>query len=238
LSQVLNTIRHVGLVVTCLALLTACGINSTIKHSYVNPQIDGSDLKGVLVVAVSEQKATRKEFQDAFVRSFGKRGITAVASYTMVPNPKAEAEEVIVAAKDANLDTILVTRYVGESIEEVYHPGTTYYGVMPVYHGNRYGRFGGYYGHAYEVAHQQPVWSANHSYTLISDLFATDSRAHLWQAVTDTIQSGSEGKLRDDIVSGFKKNCETRGCSIRIGLSGRGPAPSTHSPGRRRCRNC
>ena len=40
---------------------------------------------------------------------------------------------------------ILITRYIDERAEEIYHPGTVYCGVMPAYGGayNR-GRYGGY----------------------------------------------------------------------------------------------
>ena len=118
----------------------------------------------------------------------------------------------IAAARSAELETILVTRYVGESVEEVYHPGTVYYDVMPAYAGsyNR-GYFNGYYGHAYEVAYEQPVWTANRSFTLISDLFATDSKEHLWQAVSDTVRAGSDNQLRDDMIKGFVDELRAKG---------------------------
>ena len=74
----------------------------------------------------------------------------------------------IVAA--AVLVTILVTRYVGEKSDEVYHPGTVYYTVTPAYDPGYYGNFGGYYGRATEVAYQQPVWTENVSHAMISDL--------------------------------------------------------------------
>ena len=56
------------------------------------------------------------------------------------------------------------------------------------------------------MAYEQPVWSTNKTYTLISDLFITETKEHMWQAVSDTMKAGSEGKLRDDIIKGFVDN--------------------------------
>jgi hypothetical protein len=195
-----------------LVLLSACSTNSTITHEYVDPKAHTLDLEGVLIVGVAQKKSARVEFEDAFAKSLGRQGVRAIASHTLVANQKAEAEVFVAAAEKEGLDTILVTRYVGESVEEVYHPGTVYYGVMPAY-GGRYNRggFGGYYGHAYEVAYQQPVWTANRTYTLISDLFATESKEHLWQAVSDTVQSGSNDSLRDDVIKSFVSNLKDQG---------------------------
>jgi hypothetical protein len=196
------------LVAAALSLcLSGCGINSTISHDYVAPDIDQMQLSGVLVVAVAQKDEARRTFENAFVKSLQRRGANAVASYTLVPALDADGEEIIEAAEKAGLDSILVTRYIGETVQEVYHPGTSYYGVMPAvgpYYGGR--GYYGYYGQAYEIAYQQPVWTTNRSYTLISDLFATETKEHLWEAVSDTIRSGSKGELRDDVINGFIRN--------------------------------
>jgi len=195
-----------------LLIVSACSTNSTITHEYVDPNAHTLDLEGVLIVGVAQKRSARVEFEDAFAKSLGRHGVRAIASHTLVANQEAEADVFIAAAEKEGLDTILVTRYVGESVEEVYHPGTVYYGVMPAY-GGRYNRggFGGYYGHAYEVAYQQPVWTANRTYTLISDLFATDSKEHLWQAVSDTVQAGSNDSLREDVIKSFVSNLKDQG---------------------------
>jgi hypothetical protein len=172
-------------------ILSACGGSSEITHSYVDPEFDKLDLEGVLVVAVTKQNSSRVEFEDAFTKALSRHGVRAQASHTLVPKQKASAEELIAAADSANLDTILVTRYIGAASEEVYHPGTVYYGVTPAY-GSRYNRgFGGYYAHAYEVAYDQPVWTNNVTHSLISDLYVAQSKEHLWQAVSETLQAGS-----------------------------------------------
>ena len=189
---------------------SGCAGNSDITRSYVDPTADTRSLEGVLVVGVARQEASRVDFEDAFARALKRHGASAVPSHTLGLTLDDGAESFLSAARNAGLDTILITRYIGESVEDVYHPGTIYYDVMPAYTGYP-GPYGGYYGHAYEVAYQQPVWTSNRSFTLITDLFATSDKQHLYQSVSDTLQAGGKNKLRDDIISGFVKDMQHQG---------------------------
>ncbi len=192
-------------------ILSACNTTSEITHSYVDPVLKKLDLEGVLVVGVAQKREGRIEFEDAFAKALVKRGVNAQASYKLVPDMKPTSEVIIAAAKKANLDTILVTRYVGKAAEEVYHPGTIYYGVTPAYGRGYHGGFGGYYGHAYEVAYEQPVYTSNVTHTLISDLYVAQTKEHMWQAVSDTIQASGTGKLRDDAIASLIGNLKDQG---------------------------
>jgi hypothetical protein len=205
--------RLLQLVVSVLALcaLSSCSGNSEITHSYVDPKLNTDDLDGVLVVAITQKKTARVKFEDAFAKALVKKGVRAQVSHTLVPKSKAEPEEIIAAAQKANLDTILITRYIGKSNEEVYHPGTVYYGVTPAYGGGYNRGFGGYYRHAYEVAYEQPVWTNNVTHSLISDLYVVKSKEHLWQAVSDTLQAGSAEKVRDEAIKALIGNLKEQG---------------------------
>ena len=191
--------------------LSACSINSEVTNSYVDPKFKELDLHGVLVVAVTQKSSARIEFEDRFTKALTRRGVDAVASHTLVPRQKAEAEEIIAAADAANLDTILVTRYVGEKSDEVYHPGTVYYTVTPAYDPGYYGNFGGYYGRATEVAYQQPVWTENVSHAMISDLYVAKTQERLWQAVSETMQSSSTKQVMDDAIDALVANLKDKG---------------------------
>ena len=199
------------LVGLCALALSACNTNSQVTHSFVDPEFKKLDLHGVLVVAVARKQSARVQFEDDFTRALNRKGVQATASHTLLPSKKASAEEVIAAAEKAGIDTILVTRYIGEKTDEVYHPGTVYYGVAPAYSAGYNGNFGGYYGRAYEVAYQQPVWTANVTHSLISDLYVVKTQAHLWQAVTDTIQSGGTDQVRNDSIDALVGNLKEKG---------------------------
>ena len=190
---------------------SGCANNSTITHSYIDPTANKLNLRGVMVTAVTKKAESRIEYEDAFAKVLRGKGVNAVASHTLLPQLKPTKDEVIEAATHAKLDTVLVTRYLGKQNQEVFHPGTIYYDVAPAY--SPYGGYGygGYYGRAYEVAYEQPVWSTNVTYTLTSDLFATGDQLHLWQAVSETIKAGGSKKLRDDTIKSFVSNMKDAG---------------------------
>jgi hypothetical protein len=192
-------------------VLSGCSTNSEITRSYVKPDIDKMDLHGVLVVGVASEQTGRVKFEDEFTKALSQHGVQAQASHILVPQAKASADEIIAAAKHANLDTILVTRYTGESIKEVYHPGTVYYGVTPAYGASYYGGFDGYYAHAYEVAYEQPVWTTNITHTVVSELYVTATKEHLWQAVSETIQANSTDQVREDAIDSLIGNLKSQG---------------------------
>lgn len=200
---------HSVLVLILSVLLLAasgCANNSTITHSYIDPTVNKLNLSGVMVTAVTKKMESRVEYEDAFAKALRAKGVNAVASHTLLPQLKPTKDEVLEAASGAQLDTVLVTRYMGAQNQEVFHPGTIYYGVAPAY------GYGGYYGQAYEVAYQQPVWSTNVTYTLTSDLFASGhDQLHLWQAVSETIKAGGSKKLRDDTIKSFVGNMKDAG---------------------------
>jgi hypothetical protein len=211
MSRHTSSTIHLILIGTLAAILVGCGGSSEVTHSYVDPQLKKLDLDGVLVVAVTQKKASRIAFEDAFTKALDRRGVKAVASHTLLPQQKASAEEVIAAAASAGVDTVMITRYIGKSSEEVYHPGTVYYGVTPAYGGGYNRRFGGYYAHAYEVAYEQPVWTNNVTHSLISDLYVAKTKEHMWQAVTETLQAGSNEQVRDDAIKGLIGNLKDQG---------------------------
>jgi len=210
---ILSSYHLVRYTLLCLlaVLIIGCSNNSTITRSYVDPVLKKMDLDGVLVIGVAQQRSSRIKFEDAFAKALARHNVRAVASHTLLSQDKATADEVVAVAQANNIDTIMVTRYMGAMSQDVYHPGTIYYGVTPAYGAGYYNGFPGYYGHAYEVAYEQPVWTTNTTHTLVSDLYVTESREHLWQAVSDTIQAGSTDKLRHDAIASLIGNLKDEG---------------------------
>ena len=181
------TTLKTNLLLLLLVGLVACGTTAQIKHSYINPTASEKDLNGVMIIGVATTNAARIDFEKAFVRDLKGRGVRAMASYTLVPGDDVTAEQAIAAANDNNLDTILVTRYVG---------------VAPVY-GPRRGGLSGYYGHAYEVAYEPPVYTTNVTVVLVSDLYEVSTEEHLWQVVSEAIKADGKKQLRDAFIAAF-----------------------------------
>jgi hypothetical protein len=197
----------IGLVL-CLA---GCSNNSTISNSYVDPLLKKLDLEGVLIIGIAQERENRIIFEDMFVKALATHGVKAVPSHSVLPAGKPTADQVVAAAKAQQLDTVLLTRYIGATSEDIYHPGTIYYGVTPMYGASYYGGYGGYYGHAYEVAYQQPVYTTNKTHKVIADLYVTETKEHMWQAVSDTIQAGSDNKLRHDVIASLMGDLKKQG---------------------------
>ena len=204
--------RPIALAAACLLGLTLAACSSTkIVESHVDKSLFGRDLEGVLVVAVTKGDSARRDFEAAFAKAINSRGARAVASFELVPYKKPSPEMLIAAAKKAGLDTILVTRYLGEKRDEVFHPGRIYYGIAPGYGGSYTGGFGGYYGYAYEIAREQPVWTANVTHTLVSDLYIRETQAHVWQAVSETVESSGDTKMRNDAIRALTGDLKVQG---------------------------
>ncbi|WP_426415695.1 hypothetical protein [Aestuariirhabdus sp. LZHN29] len=187
-------------------VLAGCGSSAKITNAWIDPQVSESSLDGVLVIAVAGEKPDsqqiRAEFENAFVKILQRKGVRAVSSYTLVPR-NGTKEEVLGAARAEKLESILVVRYVGSTEEEVYHRGTSYYTVMPVYTGG-YGRgFGGYYGYIFNVYSDPASWTTNTRVTLISDLYQTQTEQRVWQASSDISDIENLDGLRDSSVESF-----------------------------------
>jgi len=199
-------------------LVTSCSTNSTITYSYVDPLLRKLDLQGVLVVGVAQNRENRIIFENMLVKALKGHDVHAVAAHSILPqkdtmptsdaksknadknDQKLSAEDVVLAAAANDLDTVLVTRYVGAVSQEIYHPGTIYYGVTPMYGAAYYGGFPGYYGHAYEVAYQQPVWTTNTTHEVTADLYVAATHDHIWTALTYTLTAAPTHKRRHDVI--------------------------------------
>lgn len=203
--------KQFGALVILITLLVACGGSTKITKSFVDPELRKLDLEGVLVVGIARSQPARQEFEHAFAKALARNGVRARTSYDLLPNIEPSADAIVAAAKAHDLDAIMITRYTGETREEVFHPGRIYYGIAPAYGAGYYGGFDGYYGYAYEIAREQPVWSANVTHAMVSDLYVTESREHLWQAVSETIESSNSARLLNDAVNALIDNLKEKG---------------------------
>jgi hypothetical protein len=61
------------------------------------------------------------------------------------------------------------------------------------------------------VAYQQPVWTANVSHAMISDLYVAKTQDRVWQAVTETIKSSSNSQVMNDAIDALIGNLKEKG---------------------------
>jgi hypothetical protein len=82
----------------------------------------------ILVINAFPNPVNRRLFEDEFVKALKDRGIDAVVSYTVMPNPVVSDENAIAAqAKEVNADTVLINRPLGTRMGESGGHGNIYY---------------------------------------------------------------------------------------------------------------
>lgn len=190
-------------------LLGACASNAYITSSWMADDVHSrTDLKGVLVLAVTKHSDIRQRFEREFTDALLARGVHAVASYELNPAKTIKREDVEAMGQQANVDTVLVTTYAGRDEHEVLHPGRTYYAVAPVYdpgyyRGGGYYRRGGVYGVPYEVAHVPDFYAQHKSLHLEANLYAIADAEHLWQAASGIEETGDNQQMMKSFIAAF-----------------------------------
>ncbi len=71
----------------------------------------------ILVINTFPTPGTRIVFEDEIVKALKDRGIDAVVSYPVMPDPLVSDEVFVSQAKEAGADTVLIIGFVGQSIE-------------------------------------------------------------------------------------------------------------------------
>jgi len=98
-------------------LLSACA-SMTADSAWRDPTYEGPPFKKVMVIAWIDRPSVRRTVEDIFVGDLTRRGIGAVASYTLIPDARGvKREAVLEAAKRSGVDSVLVNRLQGISID-------------------------------------------------------------------------------------------------------------------------
>ena len=98
-------------------LLSACA-GMTTNSAWRDPTYEGPPFKKVLVIAWVDRPSVRRTIEEVFVDDLTSRGISAVASYTLIPDPRnLKREAVAEAAKRSSADSVLVNRLQGVELE-------------------------------------------------------------------------------------------------------------------------
>jgi hypothetical protein len=98
-------------------LLSACA-GMTVDSVWRDPTYEGPSFKKVMVIAWVDRPSVRRTVEDIFVGDLTSRGINAVASYTLIPDPRdMKREAVVAAAKRSGVDSVLVNRLQGITLD-------------------------------------------------------------------------------------------------------------------------
>ena len=166
-------------------LFSGCqsGPSTQLVAAWQLPSYVPAGFKRVLVICVTRDGGRRRTFEDAFSYNLIGRGVTAISSYTLipqdgqVPNDKLEA-----AIRASGADAVLATRFVGSNTNVSYTPGYVYGTAAPTY----YGGFYGYYGSAWGYDYVPPMATSTTVVTLETDLFDAAKLEMVWSGTTQT----------------------------------------------------
>jgi hypothetical protein len=90
----------------------------TADSAWRDPTYEGPPFKKVMVIAWVDRPSARRTVEDIFVGDLTSRGISAVASYTLIPDPRdMKREAVVAAAKKSGVDSVLVNRLQGITLD-------------------------------------------------------------------------------------------------------------------------
>ncbi|MFD2164991.1 hypothetical protein ACFSJY_01845 [Thalassotalea euphylliae] len=181
--------------------ITACSNTAEVQQTWAAPDIKERDLSGTLVVAISDNKDRQKTFENRYVEKLKAQGVRAMPSY-LIDKKKIESEDVIAFANENNLDTVLVTVYVGSNDFEMFHRGTTYYGVQPMYQ-DYYGGFRRYYGVLHEVGHTPSYFTSHKELFLVTSIYEVKTKELLWNTASSAMQAGDPRNLMDPFIDSF-----------------------------------
>lgn len=175
--------RLVTILFATLALLAGCASTRVVNQWEMSDP--GPAFRKLLVVGMSENESVRRVFEDEFVKALAARGVTAVASYTLVPESGRVPEARLDAAvKQAGADGVVTARVVRVNQQVDVIPSS------PSVWGPPWG-FQGWYGSAWGPIYAFPpqVVTRDVVYAEVR-LFRSATDSLVWAATTQTFAPG------------------------------------------------
>ena len=166
-------------------LLTSCATvpSTALVSAWQKPGYIPSGFHKVLVVCVTRDGGRRRTFEDAFSYQLVARGVTAISSYTLIPQDgQVPNDQLEAAIRASGAGAVLATRFLGTNTNVSYTPGYVYASPAPVY----YGGFYGYYGSAWGYDYVPPMATSTTVITLETDVFDAKLLEMVWSGTTQT----------------------------------------------------
>lgn len=176
------TLRASALLTLLFSVVLAGCSTTSLDGSWTRPEAAGKRLQGpVMVVGVARDDTVRRVYEDEMAARLGARGVKALRSYELVPEPltKETVERLQQAARKTGATHILSTAVIGQQHETVVYQDPFVYGGWGGYRG----WYGSYWGMAYPVRTDVRTYTIYVAQTALTDV-ATDRID--WSARTRT----------------------------------------------------
>lgn len=200
------TLRNALLIALSL-LLVACAAQTKLTTVWADPDHHGPRFRHVLVVGFGEDGASRRVFEEEFVRALKAVGIAAQPSFSLESGVReTDLERVRELVRRSGADGVLTTRLVGVDKRVSYMPGQV---VVAPGLGYRRG-FYGYYSSA--IVMSTPPSTFNYEVvTLETNLWQVVGEDLVWSGTTETFAPENARALAVDFAKVITEALRGRG---------------------------
>ena len=172
------------LLVLAATTLAACATNKPLGE-WVNESYSGQ-ASNILIIGATRRNERRREFEAQFVKALEARGISATASYKLLPTAKDLTRESVEAAiRGKDIDAVLVTRLAEIKSAEVFRRPANY----------DYDRdYITYYDHS--LRRSSPAFDDEYRVLgLETNLYDTASGELIWKMQSEAIDASRSGEI-------------------------------------------
>ena len=99
-----------ALSIILLFFLTSCA-STKVTNEWKDPNFSSQKFKKIMVLGVAKQPRNRKLYEDKFVKQLAAKGVTAIASHTLIPHEDMrEKAKIVQSIQGLGIDGVIVTR--------------------------------------------------------------------------------------------------------------------------------
>ena len=171
--------RRTFLAVCAAALVPGCA-STSIVNQWQSPD-PGPAFTKLLVVGVSRSASVRRVFEDEMVKALQARGVTAIPSYTLIPEDGPVSDTRLAeAVQKSGVDGVLTTRVLQVAQQvQVVGPGPTFWGPPWGFYSWYWGAWGPVYTYSPQVLTSDIVYAEVR-------LFRAKPDTLVWAATTES----------------------------------------------------
>ena len=193
-----RTVGIIGIIVIVAAGLMGCG-STKLVNVWKNPEFT----RNVLVVAMKNNSANRRIWEDMFAGELEKYGTAATPSYRLFPDAPPDTPQVMTAVEENHFDGVIVTMNLPNAIQTTYYPG--YVAAVPAFGfggdwddwDDWYGAYGFYYGSFYNPGYVETETVVRDR----TDVWSTEGRGELvWSGTSEVFNPSSSQQVGDEIA--------------------------------------
>jgi hypothetical protein len=188
------------------AFLVASCATTRMSHVWKDESFNGK-LRNVLVIAVAERPLMRSFIENSFVEQLQARGVTALASSTVMPSDKKlDKAAIMEAIKGQKVDFVLVTRVASKAEFEKTYEGAVY--VVPT---DYYAGWHSFYTDSFAVVSVPGFAYDQEIFSLVTNVYDARNEKLIWSAISKTkVEEAKEKVVEPFVETIVKRLAESR----------------------------